>query len=135
MRTQEELVKRYEERKGEDQLGFETDEYFVRLDWEHAKPYLKNEATPDDWGSPVGLERESLLERMKGYMPFAHEKADNERGISAWRSVAHYQAWIWLLGDEEFLAVITREYDGSQDYGKSTLAMICDQYGFQAVSD
>lgn len=131
MRTQDDVAERYEARRGTDQFGFETNEYLMRLDWGHAKKYLVDDATPDDWpANPEALDREKILERMKSYMPFAHEKADNQRGISAWRSVAHYVAWIWLLGDDEFLAKVESKYDGSEDYGKSTLMMIEDHYDF-----
>lgn len=130
MRTQEEVVERYEERKDADMFGFETDEYLMRMDWERAQTYLVDDATSEDWPVPEdALERDKILERMKGYMKFARKKADNERGLSAKRSIAHYIAWIWLLGDDGFLAELEREYDGSEDYGKSTLRMIeahCD---------
>lgn len=134
MRTQDEVVARYEEREKGDMFGFETNEYLLRLDWEHVKPYLTEEAQQEGaevWTVPEdALEMEKILERMRDYMRFAHKKADNEGGLSACRSVGHYIAWIWLLGDDDFLAEVEREYDDSDDYGKSTLRMIEEHYGF-----
>ena len=40
MRIQEEIVKRFHERKENDLLGFEIDEYLSFLDYEHENPYF-----------------------------------------------------------------------------------------------
>lgn len=130
MRTQDEIVMRYEGRKEADMLGFEANEYLFMLDLEHVRPYLKEDADESEFVDPV-YTREALLERMKDYMSFACEKADNERGISANRSIMHYIAWIWLLGDDDFLDEVEREYDENyHDYGKPILKMITDKYDF-----
>lgn len=127
MRTQDEIVARYEERKESDMFGFETDEYLYVLDLEHARPYL---VIDSEWAEPE-LTKESLLEKMKDYMSFANEKADNERGISASRSIMHYIAWIWLLGDDDFLEQVEAAFeDDYEPYGKPILAMIEKEYGW-----
>lgn len=59
-----------------------------------------------------------------GYMPFAWDKANNGRGFSASRSMSHYQAWIWLAGDD--IGDLS-EYDS---YGKDNLVKICKHYGW-----
>ena len=33
-------------------------------------------------------------------MTFAWDKANNERNLSAGRSINHFEVWLWLLGDE-----------------------------------
>lgn len=130
MRTQDEIVARYEARKEWDTFGFETNAYLIRMDIDHARPYLVEGADESEWNPDACLyTRELVLERMSDYMPFAHEKADNERGISAICSIMHYIAWIWLIGDDEFLAEVEREYDDNyHSYGKPILAMIEKQY-------
>ena len=47
MRTQEEIVNRYNEQKKEDFFGFETSEYVHFLDWDHLKQFLKEDAEID----------------------------------------------------------------------------------------
>ncbi len=49
MKTQAEIVARFEARKKADVLEFEVGEYINCLDYEHAKPYLKPEATEVEW--------------------------------------------------------------------------------------
>jgi len=130
MKTQDEIVERYELRKHGDWLGFEVKEYFYALDLEHARPYFKEGADETKFVDPAYTD-ETVWEMMRDYMPFAREKADNERGISASRSILHYIAWIWLLGDDDFGEIVEREYkDNYHSYGKPILAMIEREYGF-----
>jgi hypothetical protein len=128
MRTQEEIVNRINERKDEDILGFEVGIYIEFLDFDSAQPFLKPDTTKEQW-SDVYKEptTEYILAKMLGYMSFAWEKANDCRGISANRTIAHYDAWLWLL-DDGFLEVINSiEY---QHYGKEKLIAICEKYGW-----
>lgn len=134
MKTQQEIIDRFNERKQNDFFGFEVGEYVNCLDYEHAKSLdiVKEEVTKDQWEKDANkYTRESLLERMKDYMEFAWDKANNCRGISANRSIMHYIAWIWLLGDDEFSAKVEQEFeDNYEHYGKEILEMICEYYGW-----
>lgn len=125
MRTQEQIVQQIENRKDSDFLGFETDEYFRFLDYEHAKQYLKEGTKPEQWGEPSENSTEGILKIMLDYMPFAWDKANNCRGISASRSISHYKAWIWMLNDSCQI-----DEDSYRFYGKDLLRMICKQYGW-----
>lgn len=130
MRTQEEIVKRIEVRKERDWLGFETSEYINYLDFDHARPFLKESATEQAWkdaasnlGTPV--------EQMHNYMAFAWGKANNKRGISASRSIMHYFAWLWLAEEDGLLARVESAYWNTYCfYGKPMLEMICDHFGW-----
>ena len=62
--------------------------------------------------------------KMKEYMEFAWEKANEFRGLSAMRSMHHYTAWTWLLGDD-FGNLLQYDY-----YGKDNLIRICEHYGW-----
>lgn len=128
MKTQDEIVKRINERMGHDILGFEWHEYLRALDFDHAKPFLKETVTEDSWGTPDFPNDEAITEHMKDYMSFAWDKACSCRGISAGRSIAHYQAWLWLVGEDELAASI-EEYEY---YGKDELRAICDFLGLDA---
>lgn len=124
MRTQEEIVQRIEDRRDKDLFGFEVAEYLVALDYEHAKPYLNPDVTEDEW-QPSLRDDSAVRDWAIDYMDFAWEKANNCRGISAWRSLAHYVAWLWLLGDDELWPKIEKyEY-----YGKPQLREICGYFG------
>ena len=124
MRTQEEIVARIKEREKADLFGFEWQEYLMALSYDNAKPYLKPEYDGKDWKTSTENE---IRERAVEYMPFAWEKANDCRGISANRSIMHYTAWLWLLGID---------YDGMEDdyefYGKPQLEKICNYLGLDS---
>ena len=122
MRTQEEIVERIAklEKTNNDPFGFERGNLIERLDYEHAKPYLNAEVSKEKWEADTD-KLLSVREQMIDYMPFAWEKANNERGLSAYRSLAHYTSWLWLDGDE-YLCTTLSDYD---DYGRPQLVEIC----------
>jgi hypothetical protein len=55
--------------------------------------------------------KENILEKMRGYLPFAWEVARGGREISAIRSICHMQAWLWLLGDDALQGFVDIEYE------------------------
>ena len=65
---------------------------------------------------------------MTDYMDFAMEKATNQRGISAGRSIAHYQAWLWIEGTPESVA-LGESIDSYTNYGLPQLESIRDHLG------
>lgn len=123
-RTDEEILARIEARKSEDFFGFERNDLVLRLPFDKAKPFLKDGATEADWPTQAPRDRESVIAEMLEYMPFAWEKANNFRGISAGRSMHHYMAWTWLAGDD--LGDLLRY----EFYGKDSLVRICQHYGW-----
>lgn len=132
-RTQDEILARYHARKGDDLLGFEVHEYLAALDFEHARPLLKEdidvEKVKAEW--KYHTTREGLLAQMKDYMTFAFDKAHNHRGISASRSVMHYTAWAWLMGDDALVARLDTTNDNDYaPYGLPLLRAVCEHYGW-----
>lgn len=125
MRTQTEILERIERLSIGDLFGFETSDLIASLPYEQAKPYLNADVRPEQW-MPDSLERDDIIQRMKGYMPFAWEKANNCRGISAARSLAHFMSWLWLAGDD------LGDLLDYQWYGKDQLRKICEHYGWDA---
>jgi len=74
------------------------------------------------------LVEEKIIEEIRNYLPFAFEKAENQRGISANRSIEHFLAWTWLI-DKEFHDKIFFEYETNYyNYGMSILKMIKEKY-------
>lgn len=133
VRTQEEIVSRINSvcELGNDPFGFECSEYVPYLDFEHAKPFLKEDTTPDDWKNCPS--EKSPVDCIREYMTFAFEKAWDERGISANRSIQHFIAWAWLSGDDELHRMIEEEYaSGYDDYGKPILRMICQHFAWDS---
>lgn len=125
IRTDEEILARVEEVKDRDWMGFERNDLIIYLPFDKARPFLVEGTTEDEWET-LDRSRESVLKTMLDYMPFAWDKANNKRGLSAGRSMSHYAAWIWMAGDD--VGDLT-EYEY---YGKDNLRMICEHYGWDA---
>lgn len=67
---------------------------------------------------------EKVVKAITKYLPFAWDKATNERGISANRSIQHFQAWFFLI-DTEFYKTITEMFTYNYEpYGKPILKAI-----------
>ena len=123
MRTAEEILARIEEIKDRDWIGLESRDLIECLPFALAQPFLKPEVTEVDW-RPESAMVEHVKARMLDYMPFAWEKANNCRGLSAGRSMSHYMAWVWLAGDDLGDLTNYRYYD------KDNLVRICEHYGW-----
>ena len=123
MRTQTEILARIKERSQHDPFGFEWHEYLGALTRESAEALKGSVIKPDadlgDWGQIYKTDDEVRAKCIE-YMDFAWEKAKNGRGISASRSMSHYKAWLWLLGQDSF-----EDLDNYQFYGKDHLVRIC----------
>lgn len=129
MRTQEQILDRIKEIKEEDFFGFATGVLVGYLDFEHAKPFLKDEVTKDQW-KPSTTVSNYIVEEMKDYMHFAWEKALNHRGLSAGRSVQKMETWLWMIEDDELLEFI-KEDGNYSPYGGPILKKICEKYKFE----
>lgn len=126
LKTQDEMVE-FVKNMDDWHSAFTCSDIIIYLDFEHAKQFLKEdaikriEAGESQWELQIPT-REEVINRMKDYFAFAMEKADNQRGLSAGRSIMHYQNWLWLLNDTE---IDTDHYD---DYGISILMEIKNKY-------
>lgn len=98
LKSPEEIVARIREVEadGNDWLGIQHFDLLEALPFDAARPFLKPEATADQWTGPLTAER--VHEVAVGYLPFAYGKASDHRGISADRSTQHFRAWLWLIG-------------------------------------
>lgn len=65
------------------------------------------------------------------YMKFAWGKAEDERGISASRSIQKLGEWLWVLGRDDLYGLINRD-DLYNPYGAPALLAVCDQLQIEA---
>jgi hypothetical protein len=135
MRTQDEIAERFM-RKRQEFLNFEPEILVAFLDYEHAKPILKEGVTADEWGeSRIPLIRETVVEHARTYMgEYGWDKCLNHRGISANRTVQKMEAWMWLLCDDEMVAVC-QDPELYPQYGAPILKAICEKYGWEIPDD
>lgn len=137
MRAQEEIVARINAAKEEDIFGFESSDLVDALDFEHAKPFLKEEATAEGWEKRKeeidSTTDEGVRKQISEYLTFAFDKALGHRGISASRSVSHFRAWCWLLGDDELVSFI--DDDNYAQYGMPVLVAVAKKYAPEKIPD
>ena len=120
-KTQQEILNRMKEVEKDDFFGHQRRDLLSYLDFENAKPFLKEGVTASDWE----IESRTPKEVMVDYMPFAWEKANDKRVRSASRSMEHYMTWLWLDGDE----TLYKTLDDYEFYGKPQLIEICKYLG------
>ena len=95
-RTPDEIVAQIEAWEDDDWMGTKRGDLIEHLPYSHAKPFLQDGVTENEWEE----QRRSgpdPWERAEDYLDFAAGKIEDERGLSAGRSVDHFIAWSWLL--------------------------------------
>jgi hypothetical protein len=124
IRTQQDIIDHIKSIAKTDSFGLQTSDLIGFLDYEHAKEFIEDGVTKEQWNEATD-EVTTGEAAIRGYMEFAWDKANNRRGISAMRSLAHMSAWLWIDGKDE-LALSISEYNY---YGKPQLVEICEVYG------
>jgi len=119
-RTQTEIVTRLEVKRN-DMFPFAAEVLVGYLDYDHAKPYLKDGTTEENWAEVSDDDPQTDL---IDYLEFAWGKANDERGISAERSVIKITEWLWLMGPA-FEGLFNEFRDAPYpQYGKPKLAVV-----------
>lgn len=118
-RSEAAILARIAATEGADFLGVIRGDLIEGLSFASAKPYLQDSVTEDQWNM-AAAEFKPPLDQAREYLAFAWEKANNCRGISAGRSVQHFESWLWLAGADGFDAVSVTEY---RFYGKPNLVI------------
>jgi hypothetical protein len=135
MRTQNEILERITELKSEDYFGFQRSDLTDFLKYENAKSFLKEDVTKQEWDKNKKiLSKEVVLKEIREYMPFAWNKANNNRGLSADRSINHMLAWTWLMNDGFYDKLKKSYLNNYKYYGKPQLVLICEHYGLDWTS-
>ncbi len=126
-RTSNEIIDRVIaiEARGEDFLGTQRAELISYLPFSDARHFLKPDVEESKW-KEIPRDSDSIKAEMLGYMSFAWGKANNNRGISAGRSLDHMSSWLWMLGFDHAADALS-EYDL---YGKPHLRAICEGFGW-----
>jgi hypothetical protein len=128
MRTQEEILARFE--KADDFYGTQQGDLLCYMEFDFAKRFLKEdyvkkvEAGEEVWEVSTDPKKD-ILE----YLDFAYEASENERGLSALRSMLHFKTWIWL-DDADFYNEVIDLIDNHTEYGIPALDKISKHYGF-----
>ena len=126
MKTDQEILARM--KASPSFLGFEAEALLEFLSYAAAKEMFGEKAPPEAEWAEKPPTRENVLAQMKDYMAFAWGKAEDHRGISASRSVEKFEAWLWLLEDDQ----LAKDFDAAsyQNYGCPKLKLLCERLGF-----
>lgn len=112
MKTQKEILQRIDKIADSDFFGVIRSDLICFLEFENAKPFLDDNVTEKEWAEIYKEPTpENIKAKMKEYLDFAFEKANGQRGLSAQRSMDHYSAWIWLLGEENYFGNVRQYYN------------------------
>lgn len=128
MRTTEEIQAKARDKDWNDIFGTRVGDVIEFLSFNDVREWLKDEATEESWtkaGMPKARDPQTIIGLIRDYMPFAWDKANGCRGLSAGRSIMHMQAWLWMLGADEAVAQI----EDYSHYGKPQLKAICEAFG------
>lgn len=129
MRTVNEILAKITEVAGDDLFGAQRTELVSSLPFSAAQAngFVKEGVAEETWTThQIGTD-DAVIKAMVGYLPFAIGKATDHRGLSASRSLDHMRGWLWLLGDDDLLAIAD---DGAQyrPYGGPILGAIVKKY-------
>ena len=100
------------------------------MTFEQARPYLtedaieKYESGKEKW-TYEKYTPENVSNKIKDYIEFAWDKANDGRGLSAYRSLLHFSNWFYMFGNEpcDELAESLLDYEY---YGKPWLVIISE---------
>ena len=133
MRTQEEIVKRFEE--VDDIFGTQKSDLLDFMTFENGRQFVTKEYSAKvDSGEETWVQKTDAKSEILGYLNFAYGKAEDERGLSAARSMLHFKTWIWI-DDQKFYDEIVWMIDDYTDYGIPTLNKIAEHYSFVRSSN
>lgn len=136
---QDAIAARVEEVQKNDMFGFRTEILMEHLGFDKAVQFLNEEARatygpngPEPWHHISDITE--VAQDFLDYMVFAWMKAEDERGLSASRSVMKLGEWLWLLGRGDLTERINDEalYN---PYGAPALIVVCRELGIEPPAD
>lgn len=133
MRTQQQILDKLKSRQLEQRfIDWFPDDVIIFLEYDNAKPFIKEDITREGWATMTANKKtdDDIRTMIIEYLPFAWDKANNCRGISASRSIDHFEAWTWLLGHDI-------DFSKYRMYGKHHLVTISELFGvdWRALDD
>lgn len=113
-----------------DMFGFAKEVYLEHMAWDEAKQHYNDEYVKSvEDGAEPNTQVTDVMEAAQDfldYMVFAWMKAEDERGISASRSIVKLSAWLKVLGRNDLSELI--ESEGLYNpYGAPALIAVCKE--------
>lgn len=136
MKNAAEIKKKINDGFEHDVFGFSPSDIVDALPFEEAKKYLteeflSQENAKETWERDRYKTDEDVKKAIIDYLPFAWDKCESERSLSADRSIQHFIAWAWLI-DDELCAEIEKMYNTNYyPYGRPILKYISNKFGYK----
>lgn len=140
MRSQKEILDQIEllRRSGSDPMKVQRKHLIRKLEFKHAKHYLKPEARLDsavekNWKETARLDEEWLKREMHDFMYGAYDFYIERDAIGCLVSAQYLIIWLWLLGRKENAMlghIIKRFTSNNEDYCKPIFDDVCNHFGW-----
>jgi hypothetical protein len=133
IRTEKEILDKFN--TVSDLFSIQKKDLLDFLPFDIVKPFLEDEyvkkveSGEEHWGTNI-----SPKSRILEYLPFAYEKAEGLKGMSAARCLLHFKSWIWL-DNNDFYNQISHDLDNYQNYGIDVINRIANFYGYKCEVD
>ncbi len=137
LKSQEEIFAKFEELKNSASnslFDFRREVLMSYLTFEAVKSNLTEdyieeiEAGTKVWEPLTTID--SCVKDFLSYMGFAWGKSEDERGLSASRSIQKLSMWLWLMNRDD-LQVIIEDDSLYNPYGAPALIEVCDKMGIE----
>jgi hypothetical protein len=113
---------------------FSADVLIDYLDYQNAKKFLTDEYIQGiESGDKTWVKIDTIEEAAQDfldYMVFAWMKSEDERGISASRSIEKLGSWLFLMGRDDLSDLIHKK-ELYNPYGAPALIAVCDAMGIK----
>lgn len=109
-----------------DLLGMTYGDIVDCLSYEKAKEYLTDDYIKKIESGEVKWEEYNeytIIKKIKEYLNFAWVKANNQRGLSASRSIKHFQNWFYMFNNK-YCNELVKVLEDYEYYGKPWLVII-----------
>lgn len=136
LRTQEEIATRFAQlQNSKEMFDFRSEILVNYVTFENVKLYLEEEYLKEVEAGTKSFEEpitdiEKCANDFLDYMKFAWGKAEDERGLSAMRSIQKLDMWLWIMSRDDLCKIITDD-NLYNPYGAPALIEVCNQMGIE----
>ncbi|MFD8075864.1 hypothetical protein ACFV3E_24810 [Streptomyces sp. NPDC059718] len=102
-RSQDDIIARAQ--SADDMFGWSQEVLLAYVDYDHARPFLHDNFTAEQW-TEYAEDPAKVHDAAHAYYVFALGKIEDERGISAERSVIKLREYAWLMGLDDVVAAM-----------------------------
>lgn len=131
--TQTEILARIDQVDEDDFFGFRTQVLVRALTFEHARPWLNDDVTAEQWAVQSPTTPNAIRKEATDYYEFALTKIQGHRGMSAHRNIDKLTEYAWLLRLDD--VVVAMDAADFTQYGAPKVKAFADGMGLPWPDD